>query len=208
MTDRHLNGTFKRVFLRDADCVHVSIKADVVFPGFRSCFDSLIPWAYKTDLVRLWLLHQNGGIWMDLTTELMVPISVLTDKGTDLILAHERMGFGMNNGIFTAVMGARRPNSSFFYNAIIQVLRMCNSQKYGATPWSITGPDILGQVFLSQKRKESVLWLQHRQSGGFLDLNSVPVAVTKHVSDAVRHYKSNVYINAWKKKKVYRTTPR
>ena len=208
MTQQHLGGTFRQVFLRDSDCANVTLRADAAFPGFRACFDSLIPWAYKTDLVRLWLLYRNGGVWMDLTAELIVPISRLTASGADLILTRERSGFGMDNGIFTAVMGARAPGSPFFRSALVQILRMCNARRYGATPWSITGPDILGKVFAAKKTKETVLWLRHKQSGGFVELGEVSVAVTKHVTDAVRHYNSNAYMNAWRQRTVYRTLPK
>jgi mannosyltransferase OCH1-like enzyme len=60
-------------------------------------------WAFITDYVRLFVLHEHGGIYMDTDVEVI--------KNIDRFLVHEAFsGFETTENIPTAIMGAKKGN--------------------------------------------------------------------------------------------------
>lgn len=175
----------------------------------RKCYASLRPWAYRADLFRLAILHDRGGIWMDFTTELLRPLDVLLPSGASLGLVRERPGFGMDYGVFNAFLAVREPRHPFFAAALERSVTVCLARDYGSTPWSITGPELLGRVARDAPRLvRDVTWLRHAPEGGAIETTGERghkrVAITKH-SDIRRFIPlSNAYIGMWKSRTVFR----
>jgi len=179
-------------------------------PELNACFLALRPWAYRADLFRLAILHERGGIWMDFSSELLVPLSSFLGNSTPLVLVRERKGFNMDYGILNAMIGAKNPRSPFLNHSLQEATRMCAGRRLGKTPWSITGPEMLGRV--AQEKPELVagaVWLRHYHGGGYIDGRAggrsydSHLAVTKH-GDHTRYIPaSNTYMGDWKSGHVY-----
>eukprot|EP00038_Savillea_parva_P018358 m.23241 g.23241 ORF g.23241 m.23241 type:complete len:294 (+) comp4065_c0_seq1:1774-2655(+) len=201
-------------FMNDSEMANFSATiANETFPGFDTCFKSLRPMAFRADMFRLALLYTYGGIWMDLTAELLVPLTVLIKPTVDLILVHERPGFNMDYGILNNFMGAKAPGSPFLKLALNEIITNCLRREYGKNEWSITGPEILGRVYERAKQDgilddSYILWLQHAPEGGFIIKDSgngirLKVVETKHVADATKLYGSNSYRRQWHARQVF-----
>ena len=107
-------------------------------------YDCLKPYAYKADLGRLCVVHALGGWYFDLPTRLPAPIAVAPEvqailfRDINLMLPY---GWGVTNATFHAKAGAR-----FLGAAIDLVVDNCRRRDYCATPFSVTGPGVLGRA--------------------------------------------------------------
>ena len=107
---------------------------------------------------------------MDFTTELLRPLDVLLPSGASLGLVRERPGFGMDYGVFNAFLAVREPRHPFFAAALERSVTVCLARDYGSTPWSITGPELLGRVARDAPRLvRDVTWLRHAPEGGAIE---------------------------------------
>lgn len=177
-------------------------------PRLKRCFWALLPWSYRADLFRLLILYERGGVWMDFSTQLMVSLDDVLTSRTSLALVHERKGFGMDYGIFNAFMAARRPRHPFIGRCIDLLLESCEQREYGATPWSVTGPELLGRVALRWPRLVArATWFWHAQEGGFIrTAGGRRVLVTKHSDHQTYVPQSGTYGGLWERRRIWNTT--
>ena len=177
-------------------------------PAVRRCFWALLPWAYRADLFRLLILYERGGVWMDFSTQLIVPLGDVLTNQTSLVLVHERKGFLMDYGVFNSFMAARRPHHPYIGRCIELILARCARREYGSTPWSVTGPELLGRLALDHPRLVTrATWLWHAQEGGFIRMaGDRRVIVTKHDDHNVYIPQSGTYIRLWEDRKIWNTT--
>lgn len=61
-------------------------------------------WAFVSDYLRLWILENQGGIYLDTDVEVLKPFDSLLDL-------HVFMGYEANNYVGTAVIGAEKGNA-------------------------------------------------------------------------------------------------
>lgn len=61
-------------------------------------------WAFVSDYLRLWILENQGGIYLDTDVEVLKPFDALLDQ-------HVFMGYEANNYVGTAVIGAEKGNT-------------------------------------------------------------------------------------------------
>lgn len=107
-------------------------------------YDCLRPFAYKADLGRFCLLHERGGLYMDITTQPLLPLHVHEDvravlfRDLNLMLPY---GWGVHNGFMYA-----QPKMAFLARAIEMIVAHCKERIYCQTPFSITGPGLLGRA--------------------------------------------------------------
>lgn len=69
----------------------------------RRCVELKL-WAFVSDYLRLWILENQGGIYLDTDVEVLKPFDSLLDQ-------HVFMGYEANNFIGTAVIGAEKGNA-------------------------------------------------------------------------------------------------
>lgn len=136
--------------LYDADALREFIKSefgrDVV-----TAFDTLKPYAYKSDLGRYCLLFKKGGWYIDIGIHVSSEVNVSDD--TRLIVfreANSAVGtpWAVTNGLMYS-----KPDNSVFQTAIDIVLSNCKSQYYGINALCPTGPNAFGEALATTREK-------------------------------------------------------
>lgn len=109
-----------------------------------NAYDQLKPYAYKADLGRYCLLYHFGGWYFDIAIELMRSITLPQDskgllfRDINLLLPY---GWGISNGLLFTTKG-----NAIMRAAIDRIVSHCQQKFYGETPFSVTGPGMLGQI--------------------------------------------------------------
>jgi len=112
------------------------------------CFNSLKPYAYKSDLARYCIMHQLGGWYVDIGLKFMNSIRASTEA--DLIAFADRgcpscAPWAISNGLFYA-----KAKSPILANAIQAVCDNVARQYYGTSPLDPTGPNLFGKLISQQ----------------------------------------------------------
>jgi mannosyltransferase OCH1-like enzyme len=118
-------------------------------------YNSLKPGAYKADLWRYCVLYKNGGVYMDIklcTVEPLVniikdnPVIFVKDYNHPL---HYILNTPPSNGIYNAFM-VSPPNNIIFKKCIDDIINSCKLKLYKKNPLDITGPTLLGEVYINE----------------------------------------------------------
>lgn len=108
-------------------------------------FETLKPYAFKSDLLRYCLLHEIGGWYFDVAIR---PVSIIEVPNTIETIAFKDMpiysqtSWSCLNGVLYS-----RPKSPVYETAIRLVLENCKKFHYGINPICPTGPALLGRAF-------------------------------------------------------------
>ena len=70
---------------------------------FFSCCMKYKLWAFMSDFLRLWILYNEGGIYLDTDVQVIKPFD-------DLLENRMFLGYEMNNYIGTGIIGAQKKN--------------------------------------------------------------------------------------------------
>lgn len=114
----------------------------------RRAFDTIIPKAYKADILRLVLLKKFGGIYLDSKLCPLMPFYEFMPKEGNFLVRD------LNDGIFNGFM-AFRIGDPFLKRYLDQIVMNIENRYYGETPLSITGPMLLKEIFDSWEDKDS-----------------------------------------------------
>jgi len=121
------------------------------------CYDSLIPYAFKSDLARYCLLYLYGGYYWD--------ISVCPDEKFEfyqdvVLLNGDKSVYGSNGKdiVDNGFMFFKEPNNPILLDAINQVVRNVSLKKYTDHPLGITGPIMLGNIISTKKYNYDILF--------------------------------------------------
>jgi hypothetical protein len=109
---------FEHEILDDADAVRflAAHYDESVVRGF----EALRLGAHKADLLRYCLLYVRGGVYLDIKTELFVPLSdVFATSGVDLYVVLQHDERGIYNGVIAA-----KPRNGLFLELIRGILRV------------------------------------------------------------------------------------
>lgn len=109
-----------------------------------NAFDTLKPYAYKSDLARYCILYELGGWYVDIGLKLLNPIRAVAEL--DLIAFADRgcpscSPWAVQNGLLYA-----KPRSSILAKAIDAVCDNVDKRYYGQSPLDPTGPNCFGRV--------------------------------------------------------------
>lgn len=108
-----------------------------VFDAFRT----LKPKAFQSDLWRLCILYQYGGLYTDISLKFKERIDFFSDF--DVVLCEDT-----NKGdIYNALLYFKRPKHPFLFFCIEEMVRLIQQKQYGENPRDITGPKRLGKLF-------------------------------------------------------------
>ena len=152
-------------------------------------YNNLIPTAYKADLWRYCVLYKYGGIYGDLTQELMVNYDV-NKNNVDMILVKDRPVCNSKNNIQISFI-AVKPNNNFIKYVIDNVTSNILSKEKGTCPLDITGPRAFGRYFCRYFQVNSIeLGLNYYYG---LDKNTYKIDISLYMknSDFIHNYHNN-----------------
>ena len=127
---------------RMRDFLSTSFPSEVI-----RAYDTLQPYAYKSDLGRYCLLYALGGWYVDMGTRMMMRPNPPNDCST--LAFRDTYSPGFTNISFacsTSVLFSR-PKNKIFEHAINRVVANVSNRFYGTTEVDPTGPTVLGQAF-------------------------------------------------------------
>ena len=109
-----------------------------------AAYDKLIPYAFKSDLGRLCLLHRYGGWYLDITLTLRGNLPRV--EGFHHVLFKDspipgRQPWLIASGMIFAIAG-----SPIMATAIESIVENCRTQYYGTGPLDLAGPGVLGRA--------------------------------------------------------------
>jgi hypothetical protein len=125
------------------------------FPEYLDDFNTLVPGAYKADLLRLLLLYKYGGIYNDIGNVYLEPISKFISSDDTLVVCKDQ---GIPNlppfYLYNAFIASIHEHP-MIKKAIDVVIENVRNRFYGNTPLEPTGPGAFGKAFnLHFGRKE------------------------------------------------------
>ena len=114
-------------------------------------YESLVPFAYRSDLARYCLLFHFGGWYFDLGTQLANPKQPIADIDDSMdmlffwdigdLFSPARSFYDCMNGIIYS-----KPLNPILRTAIDLVIKNCKEKFYGTDSMSPTGPGVLGRA--------------------------------------------------------------
>jgi hypothetical protein len=123
-------------------------------PEVGLAYDTLKPYAYRSDLGRYCLLHRYGGMYVDLPVRFVSGI-LFPPELTFFAFRDRNMHTRKSWAVATSILYAT-PGCRVLENAIAAIVDHCRSRYYGATPLCPTGPTLLGRA-VCEEDSESVV---------------------------------------------------
>lgn len=156
--------------------------------GMRACF--------RSDLLRCWLLHEYGGVWVDADCVALSPIEFLPIvPDFDLIGTfnkHQNKGWGQAKGVLaTPVAGCK--GSPIWAEAIESVSRSLEQMKAGKhIPYGQTSVGIASQLYKAHNKSPRVKRFEHWK------FNPVPWYKSRDVYFRTgKPYQHEMHYGAW-----------
>ena len=176
------------------------------------CFNSLKPFAYKTDFFRYCVLYNEGGWYSDWQQKLLVPLDQINNKNYEWVSCLDTTGEENKNKkcMQNAFIGSQKGNI-VLKKAIEKCITNISNKYYGNSPWDITGPCILGNAFrenkdLMKNYKVGFTFTDEKDGPSFnIDDKKVIInkcCVSKDVP-GTSFNNGNNYIELWNNKEVY-----
>ena len=152
------NPNYIQIYLDDNDCI-LFIKE--YYPEYYTAYMSVIPGAFRSDIVRLLLLYKYGGIYADIGYQFVQPIDFFINDTDEMIIIKDVDKLKEKNKKLTNVIVDIITNSYSIHNAFIAtypshfliyemikyIMSNVNKKYYGKTALDITGPNALGVVY-------------------------------------------------------------
>ena len=206
---QRMNPEFTHHLYDDADCEQFIRKhygEDVA-----KAYTTLVPEAYKADLWRYCVLHQNGGIYLDVKfcTIGSVRLSELVDKEYFVRDTEVSTG-GVANGFMVC-----RPGNPKLWNCIQRIVENVKNRFYGDNPLEPTGPLCLKREFTEDELSEMRREMELKVSGDGVNKNLEIVWNGRPILEAYKGYyhsdnrndSQNYYANKWKNRTMYGESP-
>jgi mannosyltransferase OCH1-like enzyme len=177
-----LNPEFKFHLYDDDDCfqfIKNHFSADIL-----NAYTKLKPGAYKADLWRYCVLYVNGGIYMDVKVKLSFNFSL-----KELIYSEHYVkdiaGPFDNLGIYNAFM-VHAPKNTLLLKCIDQIVLNVYNKYYGENPLCITGPALVGRLFILDKYDLKLVDIQHTHDGKLAYKNKTFATMYRQYRDEQR----------------------
>jgi len=140
MAFEKLNPHVNQIYLDDDDAESFMQEH---YPEYVKNYKSLVPGAYRADVLRLCLLLTHGGFYNDIGHLHKRPLGEICSSHTDLYLVAEP--YPTTCGVYNAFMGASR-NDPLIRRFLQRVISNIEHQMYGENCLDVTGPQVLGKV--------------------------------------------------------------
>jgi len=121
-----------------------------------TCFDTLKPYAYKSDLARYCILHKRGGWYVDIGLKFLNAIRASAEA--DLIAFADRgcpscAPWAIQNGLFYC-----KAKNPILASAIEAVCHNVEREYYGTSPLDPTGPNLFGKLISQQADTQTCIF--------------------------------------------------
>ena len=210
------HADYIQVYMDDNDCLTFLTKH---YPEYVPHWNALVPGAYKSDLVRLCVLHEFGGTYNDMGHQYLTSLEEIVDPTADLIMVNERTEFP---GIHNAFLSVRTKHHPIVHALLVHITDNIRIHYYGENELDITGPMALGKCMerlagyaftggrfgegLHVIQGHRVQLLQHRMEGEYLTCRGQWVIKTKfdRYSELMYHARNTPsYHDLWPRGLVY-----
>jgi mannosyltransferase OCH1-like enzyme len=142
-----MNNTYKYIYWPDNMCdkyIYENFDAKI-----RDAYFSLYARAYKSDILRLCILYEFGGIWTDISSECISSFDKIINNEINIVVVKDNPSQVTNGNIYQAFIAVEPKNDIIKYVLDLTVDRVLNFTQYDNTyPWihnetiAVTGPTI------------------------------------------------------------------
>jgi mannosyltransferase OCH1-like enzyme len=144
-----MNSTYKYMYWTDElSDKYIYDKTD---ERMKEAYFSLYARAYKSDILRLCILYEYGGIWTDISSECFYSFDKIINQNNDIniVIVKDSPSQITNGNIYQAFIAVEPKNNIIKYVLDITVDRVLNFNQYDVDyPWihnetvAVTGPTI------------------------------------------------------------------
>ena len=152
------------------------------------CYDTLVPGAYKADLLRYCLLYNQGGCYFDCKQILKIPIKLFLEKDTTILLCNDVIQKALLNAVIFSVKKniiIEKTLKDCVYNII---------HKLGNNALDITGPTFFYKSISKYITDENLILQNNRPPNNFNDFSN------DYFNNVITHRKTkNIILNRFYK---------
>ena len=202
-----LNPDYKIEYYDDNECYNLiknNFDNEVLW-----AYNTLKPTAYKADLFRYCILYLYGGIYSDLTQDILVSLNKLIyDNNNNLLLCDDhdwgktRGGKGIQISFIIT-----QPKNEILKLMINKIIINCKNNYYGISPLSVTGPHMFKNLLEENKLLYKIIGYC---DGDFIKCKKTNINLIKkyginnHYSILYDKNKERIhYGTLWKNKNIY-----
>ena len=204
-------GGWEYTFVSDDD--GKKFLAEHFLPDVLHAFETLVPGAYKADLLRVCLLYIHGGVYADAKLFLHYNLDSFLDR--DLVLVRE-FGVFMDKGIWNGFI-ASMPGNEYFRKVIDGIVENVKNMNYTFSSIGITGPLLYGKVFLEHFKIDHIkvsTTTNYRILNGFKHNRTSKQVINEYDNQEMmiswdkdrsyrKEYNNKDYSQLWRKRKVF-----
>jgi len=129
-----INPEYIQVYFSDHDC---ALFIEEYYPQYAAYYQSVVPGAFRSDICRLLLLEQFGGVYNDIGHTYVSPLKNVIKNDTFVIV------LDLNKfGIYNSFM-ASTPRHPLLQKMIQYIMKKVIRRDYGEHQLDITGPHAL-----------------------------------------------------------------
>lgn len=138
-----INPDYSQVYFSDNDVIDF---IEENFPEYMEYYDLIIPGAFKADFWRLLVLYKYGGVYIDIGYMPVTKLDDFMDVYSDEFIVPVDVPYakqGLHNAFICSF-----PQHPFIKMCIDQIVLNIQNRFIGDDPLDITGPGLLGKIFL------------------------------------------------------------
>jgi len=165
-------------------------------------YNKLLAPAFKSDLWRLCVIYEYGGVYIDATSILFYPLMNIFNLDKNFSIAFDNPGMGLQISLFASIK-----NHPYLKCYISQILFNIKNKYYGDSCLSPTGPKCAFRVAKKFGYSKHISIPIKNDRGTYKMIKSNKIVgkrKSKNHNNIINKNKNNNYVNLWKKKKIYK----
>jgi mannosyltransferase OCH1-like enzyme len=188
------------------------------FPEYIGDYKTLVPGAYKADLLRLLLLYKYGGVYNDIGHVYLEPVNKFISSNEKLVVCKDSglpnlPPYLLHNAIIASI-----PKHDMIKKAIDVVIENIRNRFYGNSGLEPTGPGALGKAFnihFGRKEDEEIqvgMFEQDIKVMNYIENTIKDIDGSDKIKTKFDNYYETVYPNGkerygvlWDKRNIYST---
>jgi mannosyltransferase OCH1-like enzyme len=164
-----------------------------------AAFDSIVPFAFKSDLWRYCILYKYGGIYLDMKYECTNGF-----RFSLLDLQQEYYVFDVDQRSIYNGFIVSKPNNRIFLHAINQIVKYTRERFYGENDLTVTGPGLLGNMVPETVKREIRLQHQCLNYNKYILHDGIPILKVYHrYYEERKKFQSRTYYDYWICREMY-----